>query len=395
MKILLTHRYFWPDSPPYGWMLKAIAEALSAAGHDVHVLTSIPSYTDDAPEAPTRERVGGISVHRVAVRAEGSRAAWVRASNAYSYCRAIRREIEDLRPDVVTASSFPPVIAAATASAAARRVGAAFVYHVQDVHPEASRIGGGLIGRSPVYDMLRARDIRTLKRSDVIVTLSDDMAQTIRSRDASIPDITILNNFTLDAPSGHAPVPPERGRRRAIFAGNLGRFQDLPALLDGLSLALDRSPDWDVVLMGDGALRANLRARFGDHPRIRFLDRRPYAEAEPIIAGADIGLVSLRSGIEAVAYPSKTETYLGLGLPVLVLADPECALASDIEGRGFGRVALSRDPEDIATAFAALTAPEALARAQAAVQARPDAERARRCALDAWVDLMARIQASR
>ncbi|WP_298436739.1 glycosyltransferase family 4 protein [uncultured Jannaschia sp.] len=395
MKILLTHRYFWPDSPPYGWMLKAIAETLSAAGHDVHVLASIPSYTDDAPEAPMRERICGMSVHRVAVRAEGSRAGRVRASNALAYCRAIRREVEDLRPDVVTASSFPPVIAAATASAAARRVGAAFVYHVQDVHPEASRISGGLVGRSPVYDMLRVLDTRTLKRSDAIVTLSEDMAQTIRARGASIPDVTILNNFTLDAPSGHAPVPPDSGRRRAIFAGNMGRFQDLPVLLEGLSLALDRSPDWEVVLMGDGALRADLRARFGDHPRIRFLDRRPYAEAEPIIAGADIGLVSLRSGIEAVAYPSKTETYLGLGLPVLVLADPERALASDIEGKGLGRVTATRDPEDIAAAFAALTAPETLARAKAAVRARPDAATARMAALDAWVDLMARIRAAR
>ena len=63
--------------------------------------------------------------------------------------------------------------------------------------------------------------------------------------------------------------------------------------------------------MGDGAVRTDLIKRFGNHPQMRFLDRRPYVEAEGVIAGADLGLVSLREGIERVAHPSKTLTYPG------------------------------------------------------------------------------------
>ena len=44
MKILLTHRYFWPDSPNCGQILWNLSNHFSSEGHAVEVITSTPSY---------------------------------------------------------------------------------------------------------------------------------------------------------------------------------------------------------------------------------------------------------------------------------------------------------------------------------------------------------------
>ena len=43
MKILLTHRYFWPDHPNCGQILWHLTQKLASQGHQVDVLTSLPS----------------------------------------------------------------------------------------------------------------------------------------------------------------------------------------------------------------------------------------------------------------------------------------------------------------------------------------------------------------
>lgn len=58
MKILLTHRYFAPDSSPYGTILRQISEDVTVAGHEVHVFSSRPSYGHTQVAAPSSERSG-------------------------------------------------------------------------------------------------------------------------------------------------------------------------------------------------------------------------------------------------------------------------------------------------------------------------------------------------
>ena len=43
MKILLIHRYFWPDHPNCGQILWHLTQKLATQGHQVDVLTSLPS----------------------------------------------------------------------------------------------------------------------------------------------------------------------------------------------------------------------------------------------------------------------------------------------------------------------------------------------------------------
>ncbi|MCW9026134.1 MAG: hypothetical protein OQJ77_02355, partial [Thiovulaceae bacterium] len=44
MKILLIHRFYYPDSPPYAKILDDMRSLFLNNGNDVNVLSSVPSY---------------------------------------------------------------------------------------------------------------------------------------------------------------------------------------------------------------------------------------------------------------------------------------------------------------------------------------------------------------
>lgn len=358
MKILLTHRYFWPDTPPYAVMLRTIGTGLVAAGHEVHVFASQPSYRDDHT-APKEEVVDGMFIRRIRVLRENKKNFMARALNVLLFCVPQFLHILRTRPDVVTSSTFPPIFEGLVSALAARLVGARLIYHMQDVHPEVSEQAGGFMGRWPLAGLFRWLDGFTLRRASAVVVLSEDMAATVRARRGGrdLP-IHVINNFSLDAfdDKGLAPetlVKPE-GTLRVIFAGNLGRFQNLPLLAEGVGLLLERHKQLELLLLGDGVMLTELRAQWGAHPQVRFHPFLPFADAQEVIRRADIGLVSLAPGVHRVSYPSKVLTYLALGLPILALVEPESQLARDIRENGLGAVPETATAEGIAAALSSL-----------------------------------------
>jgi colanic acid biosynthesis glycosyl transferase WcaI len=357
MKLLLTHRFFWPDTAPYALMLRAIGDALAKDGHDVHVLSSMPSYRSEThpDETPPRETLGALQVRRIRVFGNEKRNPLRRLANVVLYCWALFMTVLRLRPDVVTASTFPPVVAAWSASMAAQMVGVRFVYHVQDIHPELSQLSGVAHGRGLPRQLLRWLDNQTLRRADTIVTLSEDMAQTLRARGLGPLSITVINNPALETDGKTIAPPPElvkpAGTTRVVFAGNLGRFQNLPLLAEGVAQCFDAHPELELMFLGDGVALPELKARWGAYPQVRFAPFLPFAQARGLIAEADVGLVSLNPNIYKVAYPSKIATYRNLGLKILALVEPESQLARDLERRGEGAVPAAATPSAIAVAL--------------------------------------------
>src|SRR5690606_18457030 len=105
VKVLLTHRYFWPDTAPYAVMLRAIGDALNEEGHEVHVFSSVPSYRRTRDNGSIQQQLGALDVRRVWVFAGEKASPLKRLANVVIYCIALFREILRLRPDVVTAST--------------------------------------------------------------------------------------------------------------------------------------------------------------------------------------------------------------------------------------------------------------------------------------------------
>jgi glycosyltransferase involved in cell wall biosynthesis len=356
MRVLMIHRYFWPDSAPYGHMLRYIASALSAE-HEVTVLTAQPSYKPEwrLPSRARMERMGGVTVRRVSLLPARSRSSLLTAVNAVLFtvqallhAWRVRR-----RFDVIMVSTSPPIVLGLVVRIAAAASGSSYVYHCQDLHPEVG-LYAGLLSPGRWFRTLQRIDADICRKAARVIVVSPDMRTTLLERDAALGSrVRVIDNFALPNDPEAADLPPAlakpAGRFRVLFAGNIGRFQSLETLID-VATALPRGSDVEFVFLGDGAAKRELQERAAGAPRgiVRFFDHVSVDLAARVMQTADLCVVSLAPDIHKVAFPSKTMNCLSAGQPLLVLAEPHSELARLVERESVGFV-IDRDrPGDVA-----------------------------------------------
>lgn len=380
MKILIIYRHFWPDSPPYASMLRTLANRMSENGHDVEIWCEQPCYkeSDLAKQSPRHEILDGVTVTRLR-RFPFADIALLRKLGSFAFAgrtvfKSILSRIKGERYDLVWSASIPPVVQGASASLIARLFDAKFLYHIQDIYPELASHIGYLKPRNPLYKLLALFERSTRRRADRIITLSQDMANMVSSLSGTRDNIRIINNFGLQSFNEPAKAEtsspsemqsePKGDKINFIFAGNLGVFQKLENVIDAMHLA--RRDDAMLTFMGEGKASDMLKKRSQNADNIHFLAHRPFEQARSEIAKADIGIVSLEAGVYQFAFPSKTLTYWDLGLPALVIVEPDSALAQFCMEREVALVVAPDDIEGLSKAITRLSEDTALRKRMAA-----------------------------
>lgn len=359
MKVLAIHRFYWPDTPPYASMLRAIVGRWVRDGHEVDVLSSQPSYkvSVDNQRQPARERVDGANVVRLNLPPEAGKPL-VRIVNALVlglgvFWQAVVRK----RYDVIMVSTSPPVLAGWFVAVAAKLTGARFIYHCMDIHPEIGRISGEF--RNPrVFSLLSRLDRWTCAQARPVVVLSGDMAETLIARQPDKPPETaVINNFSVPSEGAAPDEQPFSWPNEPfvlLFAGNIGRFQGLDTLVDAMARLRDRQ-DIRLVMMGDGTEKERLfRKAEESGAQVSFVGHQSVEVAKAAMARAGAGFVSLVPELYRYAYPSKTMTYLEQGCPVLVAVETDSCLARDVIDNGAGVAVPGGDADALVNAISSL-----------------------------------------
>lgn len=335
MKVLAIHRFYWPDTPPYASMLKTIVKCWVEDGHEVDVLSSQPSYKASLSNyaCPSRDVLDGANIIRLRLPSESGRPV-MRVLNAIRLVLSMFWQgVIKRRYDVIMVSTSPPVLGGLFAAAVANLTGARFIYHCMDIHPEIGRISGEF-SNPRVFAFLSKLDQWACKQANPVIVLSEDMADTLRSRDMNSKiDTLVLNNFSLpsaeNTPS-HFPFEWPTEACVIFFAGNIGRFQGLDVLVDAMAVLRDRE-DIRLVLMGEGTEKERLELKARNlGVRVTFIGHQPVETAKLAMTKANIGFVSLIPDLCRYAYPSKTITYIEQGCPILVVVETESTLAQDV-----------------------------------------------------------------
>ena len=397
MRILAVHRYFWPDTPPYASILRSIAESWSDLGHEVHVLSSQPSYKSETfiSKKPELEYLNGLQIRRLNIPPEKRLKGISRLINILRFSASVFFYILSKKPyDLIMASTAPPVLLSAAASLGAKLTKANFIYHCMDIQPEIGKISGEFKHKC-LFNFLRLIDTLVCKSSCRIVVLSSDMKKSLydRKRCKNI-SVEIINNFNFQdyedtvesLPTG---LSKKKGVFRVLFAGNIGRFQGLEAFVEAMRYFRERQ-DIELVFLGEGAAKNKLVeiCRNYSLQNIKFYGHRPLSVAKQIIKSSDLCLVSLAAGVERYAYPSKTATYLSLGCPLLVRVGRNCELTKLVEENGIGEVVLGDDAVKIAHAILSIANDEKRLEKMKKNVARTAAKFAEERMLKRWTQLI-------
>jgi glycosyltransferase involved in cell wall biosynthesis len=340
LKILLVHRYFWPDTPPYAVILKKIAARLASDGHDVVVVSTQPGYkpTVSKPSQPAREKIDGFSVRRFRMLPSRWKIPGVGALNMFLFAMSlIMHAMANRKYDVVMTSTSPPVLAGWAARMAAWLCRSRLLYHCMDIHPEIGRLSGEFKNRT-IFGFLKSIDLSTCKRASRTIVLSQDMKNSILARDTAAKlKIDVIQNFNLDQSTNDELVPQKLPNEfvksprvfRIVFAGNIGRFQGLPTLVDTFS-KIEKNLPVELLLLGDGKQKKALQEQVANLQitNVKFFAHQPHAVAKKVLETADFGVISLNPEIYKYAYPTKLIAYLAAGCPVLSMLEEESCFAN-------------------------------------------------------------------
>jgi colanic acid biosynthesis glycosyl transferase WcaI len=336
LTILVICPHFEPDTAPTGVVMTRIVHELAAAGHRLHVVTSLPWYAKHRVE-PAWQHVGwrnrsesrswGSITRLDPFAGDNKRNLFRRALGfvGFSVTSAVAGLRAGERPDAVLVMS-PPLTLAVTGWLVSRLRRAPLFLNVQDVFPDAA-VETGAIRNKAVIAAARLLEKWSYARSAAVTVLSEDLADNLRAkvRPARRDRIVVIPNFVdTDAIRPMDRRTAYRGELGlgegpvVMYAGNVGFSQSLDLVLD----AARALPHISFVINGDGSARDNLQMRATSIPNLVFGDYQPAERLSEVLATADVHVIPLKSGLGRVSVPSKTYSIMASGRPAVAAVDP-------------------------------------------------------------------------
>lgn len=370
-RLTIVCENYWPEVASTGQLITELAEGL-APHFEVEVLTAQPRYHGRYERQPRRQRRGGVDIRRLpSTRFSKSRGAG-RIANWLTFflAAAVAVLVRWRRRTYLLVTNPPTAPWVALVTRLQRQRTFVLVY---DLYPDlaealgAVRSGGGA---SRAFDLVNRA---AFGGADGLVVVGDDMARRIRAKLGERAHLTVIPNWADGSQLvPHEPCESEflrehglTGRFVFLYAGNLGRFQDLETLVEAverLEACGGREPA--LVFVGGGEKRARLEELARTCSRVRVYDYVPYERLGDLYAAASVGLIALEPGVEHTNVPSKTYSIMAAGLPFLAV----CSGSTDLEALaavGCG-VCVRNDAGEVAEAMARYLEDEACRRAAGA-----------------------------
>jgi glycosyltransferase involved in cell wall biosynthesis len=327
VKVLVLTQYFWPES----FRINDVVEGLAGRGHEVTVYTGLPNYPAGkffegyGFLGPYTEKRHGAEVRRVPLLPRGNGGSVRLALNYLSHAKMatllapfrVRGEF-----DAILVYEPSPMTIGIPARVLRALKGAPLVFWVQDLWPESLSATGAV--RSPALLGLVDRLIKWIYRGcDRVLVQSEAFIPSLEAHGVPREKIRYLPN---SAESFYRKMTVEKSDVgegfSVLYAGNIGAAQDFPTIL----AAAERVRDVQWIIVGDGRMRpwveSEVKAR--GLANVRLLGQRPPEEMPRLFAQADVLLATLRrEPIFAYTIPSKIQSYLACGRPVIAAMEGE------------------------------------------------------------------------
>lgn len=349
MNIMIVSQYFWPES----FIINDLALHLNHQGHDVTVLTGKPNYPDGkifkgytAKGVQHEIYQGLIDVFRVPLRPRNSASFRELLLNYLSFVwsglRCFPRLIKDKEIEAILVFAPSPITAAIPAIPLKWAKNAHLAIWVQDLWPESLSATGHI--KNPLLlksvgwlvkgiyffaDTLLIQSrafyepVSQLVNPDKIKYYpnSIDSSTEVTEKHASLPDTLVdllQKNFCL------------------VFAGNLGKAQAVETLVE-VAKYLKGKISVKIVLVGSGSMIEWLteQKQQYDLDNLILAGRFPVSLMPIIYKHAAGLLVTLRDEqIFSYTIPSKIQSYMSCGRPIIASINGEAARIIDEAGAG-------------------------------------------------------------
>lgn len=366
MRFGLLTQWYDPEPGPAA-LPGVLARGLRQRGHDVQVLTGFPNYPTGKLAPGYRllprldEQLDGVEVRRVFLYPDHGSSVIHRLANYGSFGMSASalggRALRNL--DAIWVN-YSPITVAGPMWLARYLYKVPAVVHVLDLWPD-TLLAAGFASEGRLYKagspLLQGWCNAMYRAASDVAYISPSVGSVLQERGVPAEKLNYVPMWADE----HIFRPADRDLRShlglrddeivLLYAGALGEAQGLDSLIDACARVQDRR--FVAVIAGSGLAEDSLRQRVDQLglSNVRFIGRVAQPEMTDLLATADLCYVGLRPHrLSKITMPSKTQSCLAAGKPLLVAAEGDVASVADESGAGF--VARPDDPDGIADAIA-------------------------------------------
>jgi glycosyltransferase involved in cell wall biosynthesis len=357
MKILFLSHYFPPEVNAPANRTHEHCREWVRAGHEVHVITCVPSHPLGVPFTNYRRRwyqrevVDGITVHRVWTHLAPNAGIVRRTLNFLSFVpSAVWRALQLGSFDVIIGTSPQFFCAVATwLTAAFKRT--PWIFELRDLWPESIAAVGASRAYMPLA-LLERLELRMYRHARAVVCVSRSFIANLERRGIALSKVHFVPNGVNAEfwrggrrDEGRKALGVSDNELLVTYVGTVGMAHDLGTVLAAARKLQDLQTKLRFVIVGDGAELPALRQRAAAEgtTNLTFTGLVARERVPDYLAATDISLVTLKpSDVFKTVLPSKMFEAMAAARPVLLAVEGE---AQDTLRRSGGGVAVT--PGDV------------------------------------------------
>ena len=301
-------------------LLSAVVERLCEQGHSVHIIQK--NTGGNHPPIPKKLVKYNVTTDVIPYQAADKGNLIARYLTELKYINACKKYITSDYDAVFIQSTNVAGFAVKTAR---KKLPKAIVtFNVQDIFPYNLMYSGGLKKSSPVFKIMAAEQRYGYKHSDHIITISEDMKDTLVSDGTPAEKIEVVYNWSYqDELYENLDLTPvshmfDKNCSNVVYAGNIGVMQNVDILIEAAKLMKGDKSVWFHII-GNGVYKEKLEARAKEYgiTNISFWPMQAPELAPVIYNAADVNVIPLVKDVYRTALPSKTATCFACQKPII------------------------------------------------------------------------------
>jgi colanic acid biosynthesis glycosyl transferase WcaI len=371
MKILVWGINYAPEVSGIAPFNAALCEFLVGRGHQVTMLTTFPYYPmwkrrpEDSGKLTETEVINGVTVSRVWHYVPSKLSSLKRIIHEATFLVLSFLKVLQMEKFDVAVVVSPPLGLGFFAWLFSKLKGTPFVFHVQDLQPDAA-MSLGMLKPSAFTKLLYKLEALAYAKAARVSGICRGMLDAYAKKGVPAEKIVYFPNGVSIPPASFFPAAGAfRARHNigpemciATYSGNLGAKQGLDILLEVAEKLADEPIK--IIICGDGARRAVMEREVADRRLKNLLllplqDEMGYREMQ---VDTSISLITQIAGTGQFFFPSKLLSAMVFRKPVLAVGDDDSELSHAVRESACGRVVAPGDVEGLATAMKEMRSPE-------------------------------------
>ena len=362
MNIMIIAGYYPPEQSADTRLNQDLVEGLASKGHKVKLVVPFPNrgiskrtkteYLNKKHEIVSEQ----LEIFRIGSPTNYSQGIVKRGFSFLKKSFEIYRFAKGIDCDICMVVSTPPTLGYVAALLSRKK---RVVYKLQDAFPDSLMHSKKMSNRSLIVIILKQLEKWIYRSVHSIITVSDDLKNTLIKRGVPQNKITVIYDWIDD----NKCLPISRDKNYLFdkfelnredfyvsYAGNVGQLQNLKTIVRASEIVAKYRSDIKFVIIGNGSWENTLKQLISKkkYKNICTFPMQPTNEIAYVYSLGDIGIVSLKPGVTKIALPSKTWDIMSAQKAVLCEIDLYSGLCDIVSKNGCGYCVRPNDALDMA-----------------------------------------------